>query len=102
MKKVRAWHEQAQDRAASYNDSGKVLIDLTIKLLDELAEYRAGDEKRKSDHETELYNHILKLHRKLLDHSWSRQQTVYDSKFIAYMDKELTAIGNEAYMVTNG
>ncbi len=45
------------------------------------------------------YHHIQGIHRKLLDHSWSRQQTRYDSAFIAWLDKEMLKIGNEAYQI---
>ena len=48
------------------------------------------------------YHHIQALHRKLLDHAWSRQQTRYDSKFIAQLDRELLQISNEAYTLTQG
>ncbi len=48
------------------------------------------------------YHHIQDVHQHLLDHSWSRQTTMYDSKFIAWMDKELLKISNEAYAITQG
>lgn len=48
------------------------------------------------------YEHLQAIHRKLLDHSWSRQQTRYDSVFIAWLDKEMTRVSNEAYSLTQG
>lgn len=47
-------------------------------------------------------NHLQAIHRKFLDHQWSRQQTRYDSAFIAWLDKEMTAVSNEAYAITQG
>ena len=38
------------------------------------------------------YNHIQAIQTKLDVHSWSRQQTRYDSAFIALLDKELQKI----------
>jgi hypothetical protein len=43
------------------------------------------------------YNHIMKLQTQLDDHPWSRRQTDYDSKFIAYLTAELQLLANEAY-----
>lgn len=48
------------------------------------------------------YHHIQATHRKLLDHPWSRRQTRYDSAFIAWLDKEILKISNEAYQLTQG
>ncbi len=48
------------------------------------------------------YQHLQIIHRELLDHYWSRQQTRYDSKFIAWLDKEMTQVSNEAYSLTQG
>ena len=48
------------------------------------------------------YHHIQDIHRRLLDHSWSRQQTRYDSALIAWLDKELLKVSNEAYELTQG
>lgn len=48
------------------------------------------------------YHHIQDIHCKLLDHSWCRSQTRYDSKFIAWLDKEMLKIANEAYSMTQG
>ncbi len=48
------------------------------------------------------YHHIQSIHSKLLDHGWSRGQTRYDSAFIAWLDKELLKISNEAYSLTQG
>ncbi|KKK48082.1 hypothetical protein LCGC14_3148720 [marine sediment metagenome] len=45
------------------------------------------------------YHHIQGIHQRLLDHSWSRQQTRYDSAFIAWLDKQLLMISNEAYHI---
>ena len=46
------------------------------------------------------YHHIQEIQRKLLDHSWSRSQTRYDSAFIAWFDKEMMKVSNEAYSLT--
>ncbi len=46
------------------------------------------------------YHHIQAIQTKLDDHSWSRQQTRYDSAFIAWLDNELQKIANEAYAIT--
>lgn len=43
------------------------------------------------------YNHIMKLQTQLDNHPWSRRQTDYDSKFIAYLTAELQLLANEAY-----
>lgn len=51
---------------------------------------------------TEHYNHLQIIHRKLLDHSWCRQQTRYDSEFIAWLAREIMAVSNEAYSLTQG
>ncbi len=48
----------------------------------------------------EHYHHIQGIHAKLNTHSWSRQQTRYDSAFIAWLDKEMLTISNEAYALT--
>ncbi len=48
------------------------------------------------------YQHLLRVHQKLLDHPWSRQQTRYDSSFIAWLSKELLTVSNEAYSLTQG
>lgn len=50
----------------------------------------------------EHYHHIQAIHIKLTDHLWSRQQTRYDSIFIAWLDKEMLKISNEAYQLTQG
>ena len=55
-----------------------------------------------SDPEVHHYHHILTMHRKLQDHSWSRSQTRYDSVFIAWLDKQMMDIANEAYALTQG
>ena len=46
------------------------------------------------------YHHIQSIHVRLDEHSWSRQQTRYDSAFIAWLDKEMQKIANEAYQLT--
>ncbi len=46
------------------------------------------------------YHHTQDIHRKLLDHPWCRRQTRYDSAFIAWLDRELLKISNEAYEAT--
>lgn len=48
------------------------------------------------------YHHLQAIHREILDHTWSRQQTRYDSAFIAKLDKEMLAVSNEAYSLTQG
>ena len=48
------------------------------------------------------YHHIQDMHRKLNDHSWCRRLTRYDSEFIAWLDKEMLKIANEAYELTQG
>lgn len=48
------------------------------------------------------YYHIQEIHARLREHSWSRQQTKYDSEFIAWLDKAFQHIANEAYELTLG
>lgn len=48
------------------------------------------------------YHHIQEVKGKLLDHSWCRQQTKYDSEFIAWLAKEIQRVENEAYQLTLG
>lgn len=48
------------------------------------------------------YHHLQRIHRKLLDHNWCRRQTQHDSAFIAWLDKEMTQVSNEAYSLTQG
>ncbi len=59
-----------------------------------------GSVKTMPDKYNEHYNHILATRRKLIDHSWCRQQTRYDAEFVAWLDKELIKLGNEAFYLT--
>ena len=47
--------------------------------------------------ERQHYEDIQRLHARFNEHTWSRRQTIYDSKMIAWLDKELQIIENEAY-----
>ena len=48
------------------------------------------------------YHHIQRIQTVFDEHLWSRQQTQYDSKFIAWLEKELQKVANEAYRITQG
>ena len=48
------------------------------------------------------YHHIQAIQTRLEEHSWNRQQTRYDSALIAWLDKELQKVANEAYSITQG
>ncbi len=50
--------------------------------------------------ENHHYHHIQGIQSRLDEHSWSRQQTRYDSVFIAWLHKEMQNISNEAYQLT--
>ncbi len=54
------------------------------------------------DDYTQHYHHLQKIHRRFLDHYWSRQLTRKDSNFIAWLDKEMMNVSNEAYQLTQG
>ncbi len=48
------------------------------------------------------YEYATHLRARFDEHSWSRQQTAYDSKFIAYMDSRLIVLCNKIYELTQG
>ncbi len=47
-----------------------------------------------------LYEYAQNLRAKFEEHSWSRQQTRYDSAFIADTNKRLMVLNNKIYDLT--
>ncbi len=47
-----------------------------------------------------LYEYAQNLRVKFEEHAWSRQQTRYDSHFIAYINRELMVLNNKIYELT--
>ncbi len=48
----------------------------------------------------DLYEYSQNLRVKFKEHSWSRQQTRYDSQFIAYINSRLMVLDNKIYELT--
>ena len=48
----------------------------------------------------DLYEYAQHLRVKFEEHSWSRQQTRYDSHFIAYINSRLMVLDNKIYELT--
>ena len=49
----------------------------------------------------DLYEYAQHLRVKFEDHSWSRQQTRYDSQFRAYINSRLLVLDNKIYKLTH-
>ena len=49
----------------------------------------------------DLYEYAENLRAKFEEHSWCRQQTKYDSAFIAYINNRLLVLNNKIYELTH-